>query len=397
LNYFSTANKELIKKMNTNAILNVIRDKGPISRADIAKALSLNPATISSNVNDLIGARLIKEIGSGESNGGRKPILLTLNSAPNYIIGVHTELSHVNIGIINLDGKIIVKNKYKYNNNQVVAGDIISTIVKGIKDIMEISNVDTQKIIGIGLGIHGLVDSEKGVSIFAPAFKWHNVPIIDILQRNFNTNIILDNDVRVMALGEKWFGKAVSSNNFVLINLGEGIGGAIVINGKLHSGNTFGAGEIGHIKVTQKPYYCNCGNKGCLTTVASEEGLIERLKEKIIKGSSTMCDINNITIETIKEAAINGDKTVIKLLKQTGDYIGRSIGMIINILNPERIILTGTILIAKDFFIDKIIESAEAVSIRDNFAKTKITTSSIKEDLGIIGSATLILNDLFTV
>ncbi len=175
----TTADKKSIKKINTNAILNVIKQKGPISRADIAKILALNPATISSNVNDLLQTRLIEEIGIGNSSGGRRPILLRINSKENYIIGVHTELTHVNIGMINMDGEIIIRQVYGYpsTGSELTGNQMLSIIIHAIQDIIDKSQVDQDKIIGIGLGMHGLVNSEKGESIFAPAFNWHHISI----------------------------------------------------------------------------------------------------------------------------------------------------------------------------------------------------------------------------
>ncbi|QUI22450.1 ROK family transcriptional regulator [Vallitalea pronyensis] len=396
----TTADKKLIKKINTNAILNVIKQKGPISRADIAKILALNPATISSNVNDLLQTRLIEEIGIGDSSGGRRPILLRVNSKENYIIGVHTELTHVNVGMINMDGDMQVKHVYPYPKagRELTEKDMMTIIISGIKDILFKSNVDSDKIIGIGLGMHGLVNSEKGESIFAPAFNWHHISIKQILSETFDTDIIVDNDVRVMAIGEKWFGKAKKSDNFILINLSEGIGGALVINGKLYSGNTFGAGEIGHIQVTRQPYACKCGNTGCLTTVASEEGVVDRLKELISTkdyGVFHIERLDDLTIDKIYDAAFQKNPVVVKLLTETGGYIGRSIGSLINILNPEKVILTGPMLKVKAFLMDAIKASAASTSISDNYVETKITVSSIEEDLGVIGAATLIINNLF--
>lgn len=401
MNKFRTANKKLIKKINSTAILNVIKKNGPISRADIAKVLSLNPATISSNVNDLIELRLIKEVGSGISSGGRKPILLRINSEDNFIVGVNTQLTHVDVAIVNMDGKIEKKNSYRYKfvNNKLDSDSVLTTIISAIEDIISSSNLDYGKFIGIGVGIHGLVDPKKGISIFAPAFKWHNIPIKSILEEKFNTKIIIDNDVRVMALGHKWFGEAAKNDNFALINLGEGIGGALVINGELYSGKTFGAGEIGHIKVTKRQYDCDCGNNGCLTTVASEEGIVERLKENVIKGEKSIFsteNINNITFEDVVNAANDNDELSINVIKNAGKYIGRAIGILINVFNPEKVILTGKILLVKDIIQDDISKNAYDSSIKENYDKTEIVYST-QEDLSVISAATLVLNDLFKV
>lgn len=393
---FNTANKKYMKKINTKAILNVIRNKGPISRADIAKILSLNPATVSNNANDLIESNLIESIGSGDSSGGRRPILLCINKR-NYIIGVETELTHLNVGIINLEGEIICKEKhfFRFMNNEPKDRYIVLLIIKAIKDIKKKMNIDEKNYIGIGLGIHGLVDTKKGVSIFAPSFDWHYLNIKQILKDEFETKIIVDNDVHVMALAEKWVGKAKDNHNFILMHIGEGIGGALVINDQIYSGNTFGAGEIGHVKVTSRPVMCNCGNKGCLTTVASEEAIVKRMKQIISNENNNKYNINDVSMDYIYKLALENDEIAVKLLKETGEYIGKGLGLLVNIINPEKVILTGSVLIAKEFLMKYIKNSAALTSIPDNYQKTEITTSDIKKDIGIIGAATLIINDIF--
>jgi len=396
----NTANKKLIKRINTNAILNIIRTEKLISRADLSKILKLNPATISSNVADLLELGIIREKGSGDSSGGRKPIMLELNSSNVFVVGVHTELTKVNIGIVDINGKVILTKKYRYetipeNEDRNI---ILQKITDGIEDIIKSSKIDRKKIIGIGVGLHGLVNAATGESVFAPAFHWHHIFVKDLLYKKFEMPIIVDNDVRVMALGEKWFGGAKSSDNFILINVGQGIGGALFIDGNLFFGKSNGAGEIGHIKVTQRPYQCDCGNQGCLTTVASEEAILGFVKEMVENNEISIDDFDgDITLEKIVLAAKNGDKQIIRLFKKTGEYIGRGIGTMINILNPERIILTGSVLIASDYLIDSIVEGAKASSIIDNFSKTKISVADICDNLGVIGASTLILNNLFTL
>jgi len=388
----NTADKKLIKKINTNAILNIIRSKELISRADIAKELSLNPATVSSNVVDLLELGLIREKGSGDSSGGRKPILLELDYDNVYVLGVHTELTHVNIGLVDLRGKIITKKVFPYGVQSEDNGEVIlQKVIDGIDDVLNVTDIDKDKIIGIGVGLHGLVDTTLGESVFAPAFHWHHLAIKDLLYERYKMPIIVDNDVRVMALGEKWFGNAKSCENFILINVGEGIGGALFINGKLYAGKAFGAGEIGHIKVTHQKIQCDCGNKGCLTTIASEEAIVNSVKELESNGID-----GDVTLDKIIEAAIVGNEPVLDILQRAGDYIGTGIGIIINIINPETIILTGTVMKAEEFFLDNIIDGASSASIIDNFDKTSIVVSK-EVDLGVIGASTLVLDDLFTL
>lgn len=397
---FHRADKKLIKKINTVSILNVIRDKGPISRADISKMIGLNPATVSSNVSDLLDRRIIKEVGSGESSGGRKPILLELNSSEIYVIGVDMGIKKVTTGLIDIDGNIINKSILYYPEN-ADKDSVIKVIKDSIYRVVIGYDDDFDKVIGIGMGIHGVVDTEKGLSIYAPAFNWHDIDIVDSFVNEFNTPVIIENDVRVMALGEKWFGKAKESKYFVLLNIGTGVGAGIYLNGSLYRGNNFGAGEIGHVRISNQRIKCKCGQYGCFDAVASGPGIVTRFIDKLDADATSSIlnkmDINDITSKKIYKEALDGDELSIQILKETGKYVGIGISMIINILNPEMILIAGGVSRAEKFLFDEIKETVSEKSINNNLKLLYIGETDLKENAGIVGAATLIIKDIFSV
>lgn len=394
------ADKKLIKKINTVSILKIIREKGPISRADISKMIGLNPATVSSNVSDLLHQKIVREIGSGESSGGRKPILLELNSSEIFVVGVDMGIKKSTAGLIDIDGNVINKVTLYFgmemNQEQVIEimKDSIYKVVKGYDDKFN-------KIIGIGMGIHGPVDSQRGMSIYAPAFNWHNINIAEIFKEEFKVPVIIDNDCRAMALGEKWFGKAKDAKNFVLLNIGTGIGSGIYLNGNLYPGSSFGAGEIGHVSITNKKIECQCGKYGCFEAMASGTGIAKRFIKKVKEGKTTSIlnkmDISDITSEKIYEEALLGDELSIQMLKETGKYIGDGLSMLINILNPEMILMAGGVVRAREFIFDEIQKSVSKKSIDNNLKNLYIGETMLQENAGIVGSATLIIRDIFAV
>ncbi|WP_432663566.1 ROK family transcriptional regulator [Wukongibacter baidiensis] len=397
---YNRADKKLIKKINTISILKIIREKGPISRADISKMIGLNPATVSSNVSDLLKRKLIKEVGSGESSGGRKPILLELNSSEIYVIGVDMGIKKVSAGLVDIDGNIIQKVTLQYPR-ETEQENVLETIKNSIYEVVKGKDEDFNKIVGIGMGIHGIVDTEKGVSYYAPAFDWHDLDIVSIFKSQFNTPIIIDNDVRVMALGEKWFGKAKDAQNFVLLNIGTGIGAGIYLNGNLYRGNNFGAGEIGHVSISDKKIKCKCGEYGCFEAIASGTGIVARFVEELNQGRESSIlnrmDICNLTSEEIYKEALKGDKLSIQILKETGNYIGTGISMLINVLNPEMILIAGGVSKAGKFIFEGIQRVVSKKSINNNLKFLYIGETDLKEDAGIVGAATLIIRDIFSV
>lgn len=397
---YNRADKKLIKKINTVSILKIIREKGPISRADISKMIGLNPATVSSNVSDLLKRKLIKEVGSGESSGGRKPILLELNSSEIYVVGVDMGIKKVSAGLIDIDGNIIQKVILQYSK-ETNQENVLETIKDSIYEVVKGEDENFDKIIGVGMGIHGIVDTEKGVSSYAPALDWHDLEIVSIFKNEFNIPIIIDNDVRVMALGEKWFGKAKDTQNFVLLNIGTGIGAGIYLNGNLYRGNNFGAGEIGHVSISDKKIKCKCGEYGCFEAIASGTGIVTRFIEELEQGSISSIlnrmDICHITSEEIYKEALKGDRLSIQILKETGKYIGTGISMLINILNPEMILIAGGVSKAGKFIFEEIQRVVSKKSINNNLKFLYIGETDLKEDAGIVGAATLIIRDIFSV
>ena len=391
------ADKSLIKKINTTSILNVIRQQGPISRADIAKTIGLNPATVSSNINELIEKRLIKEIGIGESSGGRKPIMLILNSSELRFVGVDMGITKVSTGIMDLDGNILKKLTLSYDDYKTM-DEIFKVIKQSIASILEGEKLDN--VVGIGMGVHGLVDAAKGMSIYSPAFDWHNVPIASIFEEEFKLPVVIENDARAMALGEKWFGAAKNSNNFILLNIGSGVGAGIYLNGELYKGSGLGAGEIGHVSITKSKVKCKCGKEGCVEAIASGEGITNRFVQEIKEGKISSIlktkKIDNITTIDIYEAAKNGDELSLDIFNETGEYLGIIISMILNVLNPDKVILAGGVSKAGDFIFKAMKETIGEKTMVHNMDSVAIEIAELGDDTGIVGAATLILKELFS-
>ncbi len=395
-----TANKSLIKDINTSTILQIVRERGPVSRADISKITGLNPATVSSNILNLIELGVVKEVGIGESSGGRKPTLLELNAGAFYVIGVDMGTTQVNTAVADMEGRIRHKTAMPFLG-AFTPDEVLGVIKRSVHQVIERSGVDKGKILGIGMGIHGLVDSERGVSLFAPAFQWENVPVKDIFADEFSLPVTIDNDVRAMALGEKWFGSASDVSHFIVLNIGTGIGSGIYVNGELLRGAHFGAGEIGHISVVEQGEPCFCGKNGCLSTVASGPAMERRAREAIAGGEPSLItglvqgDISKITGEIIYAAAVKGDALARRILDETGRYIGHAVSILVNVLNPEKILIGGGVAGGGEFLFRGMREIIAAKSMKNNIEKLTVGPTGLGGDCGMVGAAALILKDIF--
>ncbi|WP_425446629.1 ROK family transcriptional regulator [Dethiothermospora halolimnae] len=395
----SKADKKLIKKINTVSILKTIREYGPISRADISKTIGLNPATVSSIVTNLLKNKSIKEVGIGKSSGGRKPVLLELNSDELYVVGVDVGITKVTTGLININGNILNKTTIDFKDKTVET--IFEAIKSSIYEVIKEHDKNFNNVIGIGMGVHGLIDTERGMSIYAPAFNWNNVNIVDTFKKEFNVPVLIDNDARVMALGEKWFGYAKNSKNFVLLNIGTGVGAGVFINDALYRGNNFGAGEVGHIKITDENIKCRCGRYGCLEAMVSGRAIVNRFIKGLEKGrTSSLKDrlkTSDITSLEIYREALKGDLLSIEVLKETGKYIGIGISTIINTLNPSMILIAGGVSKAGDFIYDEIQNTISKKSMNNNLKNVYIGETKLKDNVGIVGAGSLIIKDIFSI
>lgn len=393
---FSASNKSMIKQANTSLILRIIRSQEPISRAEISKITGLNPATVSSNLIELLQSGLVRETGSGESSGGRKPTLLELNSDRFAVIAVDMGTSHIHTAVVNLNGKVVTHLTLPLMKPYSVES-VLETMLEAIRTMQ--ASVQHRRILGIGIGAHGLVNSDNGISIYAPAYQWKDVEIGTIIEQSFHMPVRIDNDVRAMALAEKWFGKAKELSHFMFLNIGTGIGSGIYMNGELISGARFGAGEIGHIHVVDhhEGERCFCGKYGCLSTVASGPALEKRFQSKLTAGAPSILQGKEDAIsgQQIYQAALQGDALSLRLLRETGEIIGHALSIAVNMLNPEKIIIGGGLSRAEQFLFPPMRKMIEERAMRNNTEHLVVERTALGDNSGIVGAATLILKDVF--
>lgn len=394
-----TGNFELMREMNTKLILRVIRKKSPISRSEIVEETNLTAATVSRITGHLLEFGLIQETGYGASQGGRKPVLLELNPQSMLVIGIDIEIDEIIGVVIDLNGKVLHRKGVDNRNN--TDQKYIINLVKGIIADLLGSKKYGERIIGIGIGMHGLVDCFKGLSIFTPSFGWSNVPVASLIEEEFSIPVILENNVRALTLGEKWFGSAHNFDNFICLKVGEGIGSGIFTDGALYRGTSNSAGEIGHTTVDDDGNLCSCGNYGCLESMASIPSLISRTRKTIKQGAESIIyelvegKIENINEDIIFKAAQQGDLIAQQMLRDTGRFLGIGISNVINMLNPEAVIIAGGIINGGKFVMDTIREVVNNRTLAYPLQHVKIIKSLLGREGVAIGAGTLILQFLF--
>ena len=367
-------------------ILGILRKKEQVFRYEIAQMTNISPAGVGILINELTKEGLVVEAGKGKTYRGRKPVLLELNAGYKYVVGVDFDAVEIHIVLADIKGNKSESAKYEISPGEENLS-IIRKIITGIKDILKKGKVSPDRLIGIGVGVPGQIDKANGVGVFYSRLPgWINVPVRDLLKMEFNTSVIIDNNVKTITLGEKWFGQGRGFSDYLCVAVRSGISSGIVIGDKLYRGFKDSAGEIGHISVRKGNHHCPCGNKGCLELFASNQGMVSQYK----KGTGKEPGIDELI-----DMGLSGDNDALEVIQRAGKYIGSVFAAVINMFNPEAIIISGKIEKVKDI-VQKEIESAiNRKVIKRLRGTTKVVFSTLGDDVGALGATMLVVEEIF--
>ena len=312
-----------------------------------------------------------------------------------YRIGVDVGGTNVKIALVDFDGKIVYSNTVPTRAEMGFEAGV-NNIKQAIKELMTETGESAQTIEAIGFGLPGQIDYKEGVVKNLPNIPgWVNIPLAKIIEDEFSIPTRLDNDVRCAALGELNFGAGKGCENLICITVGTGIGSGIVLNGKLVRGAANAAGEIGHIKMTMgEGPLCGCGDYGCFEAYASGPAIVTMAKEYISGGKSAkykeMATDGIISPYIVAQAALQGDAVSIQIFKQMGKIIGLGLSSVINLLNPEKIIIGGGVADAGDILLEPIKQTIKerAMSIQAN--SVSVVPAQLANTAGVIGASLLI-------
>lgn len=295
--------------------------------------------------------------------------------------------------IISNKGKIIAK-EYCLSLADEGPEAVTGRILSGIGRLLSLGNLNASQLHGITIAAAGAIDSEKGLVTFSPNLPgWHNVPLRDIVRRKYRVNTLLINDANAAALGEQQFGAGRGVNNLILITVGTGIGGGIIIDGKLYCGSSGSAGEMGHMTIDVNGPKCNCGNIGCLETLASGTAIAKEAIRRIKRGekSSLMVmvegEIDNITAEKVSIAAQGGDSLASEVISEAAIYLGVGMVNLVNIFNPEMIIVGGGVAKMGDLLLNPARQVVKERAFKLAVQVVRIVTARLGDDGGLLGAA----------
>lgn len=314
------------------------------------------------------------------------------------IIGVDLGATNIHSLLIKKNGEILARD-FRPTLGYQGKEKTISQIISSIKTLQEKGKqVGISSFLGVGVGSPGPLSARRGIIYHSPNIpEWENVPLVDILEEKLKLSVFLENDANAAALGEWWIGAGKEVNYLFLLTLGTGVGGGIIIDGEVYHGAWDTGAELGHMIIKEGGMICGCGARGCLEAYASATGVVRRTKALLKQGHSTILsqlsrgNPDNITCEMVFEAARQGDVFARWIAEETGKYLGIGVGSLINILNPEMVILTGGMMKAGDLLFNQVRKYAMLNSLKASREGVKIIPAQLGEDSGAIGAAATVL------
>ncbi|HLT89025.1 MAG TPA: ROK family transcriptional regulator [Sphingobacterium sp.] len=367
--------------------------------AELAQATKTSIPKINETVTELIEDGLVLDYGKIVNGVGRKPNIYGLNPDCAYFVSVEANRHHMNIAIINFAEEItLIKKDIPFILENTPAS--FDTLCSLVEDFIQESGYERSKFAGLGLNLTGRINHDTGNSY--SYFNFHGKPLSTVLAERFSISAYIENDTRAMAFGEYAKGVVEAEKNILFINLDEGIGMGIIIDGSLYSGKSGYAGEFGHMPFLHNDLLCHCGKKGCLETEASGLALIQQMKTAISKGVSTLLtdtapDLEQLKLQDIVTAALRDDMLSIDLISQAGGKIGKGIAILLNLFNPELVILGGKIARSGPIVMLPILSSINKYSLSLVNTDTQFKTSQLDDTAGLLGTSLLIRNRLLGI
>ena len=378
-------------------ILNIVRDNSPVSRKQISKLSKLSIATTKRLIEELLRDNLIIEVGQTNNTRGRKASLLQLNEEYCRSIGVNIIPDALEIAALSFTGSVIYE---KTISSVKPDREAIFPLLEGeLRLVLEsIESTYNGHLLGIGIGIAGLVDINRGTVLFTPNMTgWEDAALGPLVSDLFGTDVFVDDSVRCMAISEKRYGVARELRNFLYIYIGKGVGSGVLLDGRIYRGAHGVAGEFGHITIKQNGNLCNCGNRGCLEAHVSESRIVEYVQRNISSNvhsslSGILHGKNSITLMDILHHADEGDKLANLTINNVSENIGMGIANLVNVFDPGVIILGGEVI---DTFgenmMDNIIRVVKLKAINTIASQTSIIAASVESYSASRGAATLLI------
>jgi glucokinase-like ROK family protein len=391
---FWTADRQLIRAINRSTVLNIVKEEGPIPRTEIGRLSGLSAATVSEITADLIAEGLIYEKEAGDSTGGRPPILLALNRDAAYVVGLKLAEHHISAALTNIEATVL-------GSLTVPVADIngvdqaVTALSATLERVIAKASVPQERVAGVGIGLAGVIDAERGVCRYSPILDWRDVPLKRAVEQRIGVPVYIDNDVNTLTMAEKWFGAGQGVDDFLVVTVGRGVGMGIVAHGRFYRGARGGGGEFGHTVMDPDGPWCDCGKRGCLEAYVSDPALVQAARKSAARRRLGRVDPDELTIEEVTGLARAGDETLREIFARAGRMLGMGIANLINIFNPALIIVSGEGVRAGDQLFEPMRDEVARYAFNGLADDAEIVIQEWGDEAWARGAASLVLQEIY--
>jgi glucokinase-like ROK family protein len=405
---FSGSNINLVKAHNLRAVLLTLLYEDSLSRVQLARRTSLSNTTITNIIAELQENGIVVEDDSlrGRSEEspprsvGRPRTGLHLVPDARFAIGIHIGIGTIRVAVTNVCAELL-HSQIIHQDIRLPAEEALEAIAALVEKTLEDSGVDRGRVLGIGVGASGLVDHRRGVNVLAPNLRWKDTPVRDILEKRLGLPVVVDNNVRTMALGEALFGSGRGANVLAFVYGRIGVGAGFVVDGQIYRGSAAGAGEIGHTTIIPEGGApCRCGNTGCLETLVSEPALLKAAQDIAEQNPDGLLaqhlhQAGDDPVNRLFTAAREGDEEARAMLARRGHYLGIALANLVNVLNPELIILGGIFAQAEDLILPAVESTMRQRAFPHLGEAVRLQVTRFGWRAGVTGASALALANFF--
>jgi predicted NBD/HSP70 family sugar kinase len=375
-----------LRELNRLRVLETVRERGAVSRADIARQTGLARSTVSSLVTDLQGSGLVVESTNGRdhgnSKGGRPPVLLTLNPSAGAVLGIHFDHRFVRVAVAELDHRILAEEARELDVDHDAA-ETFDVAAELAEHVVERSGVKLDRLLGAGVAVPGPIDHDTGAvgsTTIMPG--WVGLDVAAELEQRLKLPVHIDNDANLGALAESVLGAGKDTSEMIYLMLSSGIGSGLVIGGRLHRGARGTAGEIGHVLVDEHGPICRCGNRGCLETYAGANAVLDLLRPS---------HGDDLTIEDMVALARDGDPACQRVIADVARIVGSVVAALCNQLNPERVVVGGKLVDADELLLGPMREAVRRYAIPAATDAVQVVRGALGERAELLGALILVI------
>jgi len=390
------ANRELTKAINQFNILNTIRNAGLISRVEIAALTGQSRAAVTNITARLLKEKIIVEKETKTSSSrGRRRVLLALNPTAAYVVGVKLSAFQVSFAVTNMQADVLSSLIMPVRIGKKSVEFVADLIEEGIRHCVSEARLNMRKIAGIGIGIPGLVDSEKEITLWSPLFKRGNRTMRELIQDRFNIKTHIENDANTVTLAQQWFGEGRGVANFLVVTVEHGVGMGIVVNGQLYRGVKGIGAEFGHLVIVPGGAPCRCRKRGCIEAYVADYSVLGAAIDACKAGRWQCKNISSLTIEEVTVIAQQGEPALRKIFKRGGEILGLGISGLVQIFNPEKIIIAGEGVRAGALLFEPMQKMIKAHTTPEMYETLQIVIQKWQDTDWARGAASLVLQELY--